>query len=69
MDISIDIIKIILFDLSMIDKRNLITSCKYLNQLNYLIKLYEIEFTELLNVTKFVSNETITFNQCELYAL
>ena len=33
------------------------------------MKKFEIEFAKLLNVTKFVSDKPIKFNQCELYAL
>ena len=64
-----DIKKIIIDILPIPDKRNLIRSCKYFNNLHYLIKSYETKFVELLHVTKFVSIEPIKFNQCELYAL
>ena len=69
MNLPIDIIKIILFYLPIIDKRNLIRSCKYLNQLYPLMKIFESEFVELLNLTKFIANKPIKLNQCELYAL
>ena len=54
--LPLDIIKIIIFYLPIIDKRNLIRSCIYLNQLYPLMRLYESEFVKLLNVTKFVSD-------------
>ena len=69
MNLPLDIIKIILLDLPIIDKRNLIRSCKYLNQLYPLMNFYEIEFMELLNSTKFVDQNPKKFNQSELYAL
>ena len=65
----LDIKRIIVDILPMPDKRNLIRSCKNFNQLNYLMKLYETEFVELLNVNKFVYDRPLKFNQCELYAL
>ena len=55
MNLPIDIIKIILSDLPIIDKRNLIRSSTYFYQLHYLMKTYENRFEELLNVAKFVS--------------
>ena len=65
----LDINRIIVDILPMPDKRNLIRCCKYFNQLYPLMKMYETEFAELLNTTKFVSVKPIKFNQCELYIL
>ena len=69
MNLPVDLIKIILNYLPIIDKRNLIRSCQCLNQLYPLIKYFEKEFMELLNTTNFVSNKPINLNQCEIYAL
>ena len=67
--LPLDIKRILVNILPIPDKRNLIRSCKTFNQLYYLMKSYETEFEELLNVTKFVSDNPRKFNQCELYAL
>ena len=69
MNLSIDIIKILLDYLPIIDKRNLIKSCKYLKQLYPLMKIFETEFIELLNTNKFVSDNPIKFTQYERYVL
>ena len=67
--LPLDIKRITINKLPIPDKRNLIRCCKSFNQLYYLMKSYEIEFEELLNVTKFVSDNPKKFNKYELYAL
>lgn len=69
MNLSIDIIKIILVILHIIDKRNFIQSCKYLNQLFPLMKHFELEFVTMLNNSQFVDLNKPVFNQLEIYTL
>ena len=65
----IDIIRIIINDLSIIDKKNIIRCCKHYYQLCPLIADFETKFCEFLNSTQFVSDKKIVFNRHELYAL
>ena len=68
-DVPLDIIKLMLNDLSIIDKRNFIRSCRFMYQLFPLMKNFEIEFIKLLNDKKFVDYKEINFSRRELYAL
>ena len=69
MSLPIELIKIILNQLSILDKRNLIRCCKYFYKLFYLIENDEIEFIKLLNTTKFLSDKPIKFHRYEMYIL
>ena len=65
----LDIIKIIINDLSIIDKKNIIRCCKHYYQLCPLIADFETKFCEYINSTKFVYDKKITFTSHQLYAL
>ena len=69
MNLPFDIIKLIFDYLQIMDKRSLIRSNKYLNQLFPLIKNFETEFMKIIKETKFVTKDDICFNNCEKYTL
>ena len=69
MDVPLDMVKLILNNLSIIDQRNLIRSCKQLYQLHPLMNQFEQNFMELITKSKFVTCYQPTLTQFDKYVL